>query len=53
MIRCGENSLVIYYIGVLLSFVGFIVLSQFSTTVIMQVVIGIGGIALMIAAAES
>ena len=52
MIRCGENSLAIYCVGVLLSFVGFVILSQFSTTVVMQVVIGIGGIALMIAAAS-
>ena len=52
MIRCGENSLAIYCIGVLLSFGGFVILSQFSTTLIMQVVIGIGGIALMIAAAS-
>jgi hypothetical protein len=52
MIRCGENSLAIYCVGVLLSFVGFVILSQFSTTVVMQVVIGISGIALMIAAAS-
>ena len=52
MIRCGENSLAIYCIGVLLSFVGFVILSQFSTTVAMQVVVSISGIALMIAAAS-
>jgi hypothetical protein len=52
MIRCGENSLPTYCIGVLLSFVGFVILSQFSATVVMQVVVGIGGIALMIAAAS-
>ena len=52
MIRCGENSLAIYCVGVLLSFVGFVILSQFSTTFVMQVVISIGGIALMIAAAS-
>jgi hypothetical protein len=33
MIRCGENSLAIYCLGVLLSFMGFVVLSQFSSTI--------------------
>ena len=51
MIRCGENSLAIYCLGVLLSFLGFVILSQFSTTIVMQVVVSIAGIALMIAAA--
>jgi hypothetical protein len=51
MIRCGENSLAIYCLGVLLSFMGFVILSQFSSAIAMQVVIGIAGIALMIAAA--
>jgi hypothetical protein len=51
MIRCGENSLAIYCLGVLLSFMGFVILSQFSSTIAMQVVISIAGIALMIAAA--
>src|SRR5205807_692173 len=50
-IRCGENSLAIYCLGVLLSFMGFVSLSQFSSTIAMQVVISIAGIALMIAAA--
>jgi hypothetical protein len=52
MIRCGENSLAMYCVGVLLSFAGFVILSQVSVTVVMQIVIGIGGIALMIAAAS-
>jgi hypothetical protein len=51
VIRCGENSLAIYCLGVLLSFMGFVILSQFSSTIAMQVVINIAGIALMIAAA--
>src|ERR1043166_4523850 len=34
MIRCGENSLAIYCLGVLLSFIGFAVVSQFSTTLL-------------------
>ena len=51
MIRCGENSLAIYCLGVLLSFMGFVILSQFSNAIAMQVVISVAGIALMIAAA--
>jgi hypothetical protein len=51
MIRCGENSLAIYCFGVLLSFMGFVILSQISSTIAMHVVISIAGIALMIAAA--
>jgi OpgC protein len=52
MIRCGENSLAIYCLGVLLSFVGFAILSQFSTTLLVQAAISIGGIAIMTAAAN-
>jgi len=51
MIRCGENSLAIYCLGVLLSFVGFVILSEVAGTVAMQVVVSIAGIAVMIAAA--
>jgi hypothetical protein len=51
MIRCGENSLTIYCLGVLLSFMGFVILSQFSSSIAMQIIISIAGIALMIAVA--
>lgn len=51
MIRCGENSLAIYCLGVLLSFMAFVILSKVSSSIAMQVVISIAGIALMIAAA--
>ena len=51
VIRCGENSLAIYCLGVLLSFVGVVILSLFSGTIATQVVINIAGIALMVAAA--
>jgi hypothetical protein len=50
-IRCGENSLAIYCLGVLLSFVGHVILVKFSGTFPMQVAVSIAGIALMIAAA--
>lgn len=52
MIRCGENSLAIYCIGVLLSFMGFAILSEFSNTLVVQAAISIGGIAIMTAAAN-
>jgi len=51
MIRCGENSLPIYCLSVLLSFVGFVILTQVSGTLAMQVAVSIAGIALMIAVA--
>ena len=51
-IRCGENALAIYCLGVLLSFMGFVILSQFSSTIAVQVVISVAEIALMIAAAS-
>jgi hypothetical protein len=51
MIRCGENSLAIYCLGVLLSFMGFVILSQFFSSIAMQIVISVSGIVLMIAAA--
>ena len=52
MIRCGENSLAIYCLGVLLSFVGHVILVEFSGTIVMQVAVSIAGIAIMIAAAN-
>lgn len=52
MIRCGENSLVIYCTGVLLSFVGFAIMSRFSNALVVQIAITIGGIAVMTATAD-
>jgi hypothetical protein len=51
MIRCGENSLAMYCFGVLLSFMGHVVLVEFSGTLAMQVAVSVAGVALMIAAA--
>jgi hypothetical protein len=51
MIRCGENSLPIYCLGVLLSFVGALVLEEISGGLAMQAAVTAGGIALMVAAA--
>ncbi len=51
MIRCGENSLAMYCISVLLSFAGFVVLQEISGSFAMQAAVNLAGIALMIAAA--
>ena len=51
MIRCGENSLAIYCFGVLLSFIGHVVLVKFSGTIAMRAAVSIAGIVLMIVAA--
>ena len=50
-IRCGENSLTIFCLSVLLSLVGHVVLETMSGAVPMQIVVSIVGIAFMIAAA--
>jgi hypothetical protein len=50
-IRCGENSLAIYCLSVLLSFAGFVILTEVSGAFAMQVVVSASGIALMVAAA--
>ena len=51
MIRCGENSLAMYCFSVLLSFMGFVILTRISGTFAMQAAVSIAGIALMVAAA--
>jgi hypothetical protein len=53
LIRCGENSLAIYCFSVLLSFVGFVILTRISSGFAMQAAVSIAGIALMIAAATA
>jgi hypothetical protein len=51
MIRCGENSLSIYCLSVLLSFVGFAILRGISGSLSMQAAVSVAGIMLMIVAA--
>jgi len=51
IIRCGENSLSIYCIGVLLAFIGQVVLTDVSSGFAMQLLISIAGIAVMVIAA--
>jgi hypothetical protein len=50
-IRCGENSLAMYCLGVLLSLIGHVVLVEVSGNIVMQAAISVAGIALMIIAA--
>jgi hypothetical protein len=50
-IRCGENSLEIYCLGVLLSLGGRMVLVEFSSGVTMQIAVSVGGVMVMVAAA--
>jgi hypothetical protein len=51
MIRCGENSLSMYCFGVLLSFVGMVILTDVSNSFVVQLAVSLAGIAVMIAAA--
>lgn len=48
MIRCGENSLSMYSFGVLLSFVGLVVLTEWSNSFAVQLAVSAVGVALMV-----
>ena len=50
-IRCGQNSLPIYCLGVLLAFAGHMVLLDVSDGLAMQIALSLGGILAMIATA--
>jgi hypothetical protein len=50
-IRCGENSLSIYCLGVLLAFLAHVILVDVSSKFVMQVAVSLAGIAAMIATA--
>jgi hypothetical protein len=51
MIRCGENSLSMYCLGVLLAFVAHVLLVEVSAGFPMQLAVSLGGIITMVAAA--
>ena len=51
IIRCGENSLSMYCLGVLLSFIAHVILVEYFATFAMQLAVTIAGIAVMIVAA--
>jgi len=51
LIRCGENSLAIYCLGVPLAFLGHVILVEVSASFAMQIAVSVGGIAAMVVAA--
>jgi hypothetical protein len=51
LIRCGENSLAMYCLSVLLSFIGLVILAEVSNTITMQVAVSVAGIVVMIGVA--
>lgn len=51
MIRCGQQSLEVFCVGVFLSFVAHFMLTLSSGSILVQVVISVGGIALLCAVA--
>jgi hypothetical protein len=53
MIRCGENSLTIYCLGVLLAFTAHAILVEVSASFAMQLAVSLGGIIAMVAAATA
>ena len=50
-IRCGQNSLPIYCVGVVLTFASHTALYDISDGLAMQIALSLGGIVVMIAAA--
>jgi hypothetical protein len=50
-IRCGQNSLPIYCLGVLLAFVSHMALRDISNGLAMQIALSVGGIIAMIVSA--
>jgi hypothetical protein len=51
IIRCGEYSLVLFCLGVLLAFAAHVILLDLSGGLIMQILVGLGGIGVMIGTA--
>src|SRR6185437_5221145 len=51
IVRCGENSLAIYCLSVLLSFLAGVTLDSTSSAAAMQLAVSVAGIALMVGAA--
>jgi len=52
MILCGQHSLYVFCLSILLSVLGHFVLAELSGGLLMQVVVNVGGMAVMIATAE-
>lgn len=52
MILCGQNSLYIFCLGILLSYLGHLVLVEISRAIIWQFAVSAGGILIMIGCAQ-
>jgi hypothetical protein len=50
IIRCGQNSLGVFCLGALLSYVGHMIMVEFDHSVLSQLVVNAGGIALLLLA---
>jgi hypothetical protein len=51
VIKCGQQSLEVFAVGIYLSFIGYFVLQMTSSSVIAQLLVGTGGISIMTAVA--
>jgi hypothetical protein len=51
LIKCGQHSLEVFCVGVYLSFVAHFILITFSDSVLMQLAVGVGGLAIMVVVA--
>jgi hypothetical protein len=51
LIRCGENSLSMYCLGVILAFTAHVILVEVSAAFAMQLAVSIGGIVAIVVAA--
>ena len=51
LIKCGQQSLEVFAVGIYLAFIGYFVLTTTSDGIIAQLLVGIAGIAIMTAVA--
>lgn len=51
LVKCGQQSLEVFAVGIYLSFIGYFVLQITSSGIIAQLLVGIGGISIMTAVA--
>jgi hypothetical protein len=51
LVKCGQQSLEVFAVGIYLSFIGYIVLQMTSSGIIAQLLVGTGGISIMTAVA--
>jgi len=51
LVKCGQQSLEVFAVGIYLSFIGYFVLQMTSSGIIAQLLVGTGGISIMTAVA--